>query len=213
MHAILPAIEDDSPMTVAPRPIPLRPDPNARTRQGADAFVRAATALCITVNEKRGDVDVTIRRLYPGEEGRAASLVTRAASTPAVLASNSLAATATADFISTLGPMSAGAQFLQRGLALTFDGAGAILVPGIVASAAQATFVKEGDSIPVRQFSTLGLTLSPRKFAVITTFTRDVFEHSLPNIEAIVGATLREAVGAALDSALLDARNLTIREV
>src|SRR5262249_32074821 len=33
-------------------------------------------------------------------------------------------------------------------------------------------------------------------------FTRDVFEHSLPNIEQLVGATLREAAGASLDAVL-----------
>jgi hypothetical protein len=194
-------------MTVAQRPISLRPDPAARQRAGSDAFVRACIAHCIGVLEPRRDssLEKMIERYWPGEEGRSAALLTRAAASPAVLPSNALAMSAVADFVSTLAPWSAGAQLLARGLALTFDSNAAIFVPGIQATAAQATFVKEGDPIPVRQLTTAGVTLNPRKLAVICTFTRDVFQHSLPNIEQLVRATLVEAVSAALDAALFDA--------
>jgi hypothetical protein len=59
--------------------------------------------------------------------------------------------------------------------------------------------------MPVRQLAIGGVTLAPRKFATICTFTREIFEHSIPTIESLVGFVLRDSVGAALDAALFDA--------
>ena len=77
-----------------------------------------------------------------------------------------LAHSVVAEVLQSLGPTSAGSQLLRQGLALTFDGAAQIKVPGITASANYATFVGEGQPIPVRQMSvSAGVTLEPRKFA------------------------------------------------
>jgi Phage capsid family len=90
-------------------------------------------------------------------------------------------------------------------MALSFAGNGALMVPAFAAAAANASFIVEGAPIPVRQLVGSSVVLSPRKLAVITTFSRDVFEYSVPNIEEIVGRTLSESVGAALDAVVFDA--------
>ena len=51
------------------------------------------------------------------------------------------------------GPASAGAQLLEQGLVLSFEGHGMISAPGLVAEYGNAGFVAEGQPIPVRQLA------------------------------------------------------------
>src|SRR5262245_57410666 len=81
----------------------------------------------------------------------AASFLVRAASSPAMLTSTTaLTRTIIADFLAALGPTSAGAQLLEKGLQLSFDGAAAVSLPGFVADQNSVSFVQEGAPIPVR---------------------------------------------------------------
>ena len=116
-----------------------------------------------------------------------------------------LAAAAVADMITNLGPVSAGAQLLKLGLQFTFGNVAAINVPGIVASADNAGFVQEGAPIPARALEVHPAVLEPRKFASISVFNREIFEHSVPAIELLVRTTMAESIGLALDTALFDA--------
>src|SRR5262249_40221689 len=113
--------------------------------------------------------------------------------------------TAVADFISTLGPASAGSELFRRSINLQFGGSAAILVPSVVSSANDVSFVGEGQPIPVRQLLIGGPTLTPSKFAVIFTLLRRLVEYSTPNAEQLTRAVLTESAGAALDAALFDA--------
>jgi hypothetical protein len=138
-----------------------------------------------------------------------AAQVLKAATSPATTTTSGwasqLAGTAVADFLLNLGPASAGSQLLKLGPQFTFGAAGAILVPGAVASADKAAFVTEGSPIPVEQLALSGPTLTPRKFGTISVFTRELFEHSTPTIESFVRLVLSESIGIALDTALFDA--------
>jgi hypothetical protein len=63
--------------------------------------------------------------------------------------------------------------------------------------------VQEGGTVPVQQLSfSSGVTLAPRKFLALAVFSREIFQHSVPSIEAIVRAVLSESVGLALDAAM-----------
>lgn len=145
-----------------------------------------------------------IARNWPHDKD--VELLVRAAVSPdSMTTTTALVETALVDFVAALGPQSAGAQLLARGLQLKFDGKGAFIVPGIIADAANTSFVLEGGAIPVRQVVVnSGPTLSPKKFATIAVFQREIFEHSVPNIERLVGAVLSESYGLALSSAVLD---------
>src|SRR5262249_13548600 len=111
----------------------------------------------------------------------AAGYLVRAASTPASLTSGSaITRTIIADFLAALGPASAGAQLLERGLQFSFDGNAAISLPGFVADTNSVAFVQEGAPIPVRQFavSTPAPQLVPRKMAVMSSLTNEMLASS-----------------------------------
>jgi hypothetical protein len=189
-----------------PTPIPLRPDPAALRSRGAQALVRTVAARAIAEFEQ-GHWSAMAQQRW--SDDRDVELIIRAATSPATTTgggwANSLASTALADFIASMGPAYAGAALLTLGLQLQFSRATAIMVPGMIAEANKVGFVGESQPIPVQQFSTAGLLLDPRSFKVITTFTPEIFQHSTPTIESLVRAVLTESVGLALDAALLDA--------
>jgi hypothetical protein len=180
-------------------------DQRRSVERPADYLVRAATATLLGHARRQMPLDI-VRQHWADDE--ATPLVLKAATAPATLTTSGwasqLAATAVADLISTLAPQSAGAAVLRRGLSLQFDGAGALVLPGVVSAAADVGFVQEGAPIPVRQLVVGSLTLAPRKFAVTTSLTGDIEQHSTPNIEALVRAVLSESVAASLDAALFD---------
>ena len=78
-------------------------------------------------------------------------------------------------------------------------------MPSLTAAASNADFVGEGAPFPVIQFdSSSKVILAPRKFATISVFTRETFQHTTPNVETVVRATLAQSIGLALDTKLLD---------
>jgi Phage capsid family len=175
--------------------------------RASDCLVRTVIAGARNyLDPGRPDAERTARTLWP-DDG-ATGLLVKSATNPATLTTSGwasqLAATAVADFIQGLGPASAGAALLARGLQFQFGGKAAILAPGAISAASLVGFVTEGAPIPVTELALTGPTLTPRKFAVISAYTRESFEHSLPNIEALVRTVLSESVALALDAALLD---------
>jgi hypothetical protein len=138
-----------------------------------------------------------------------AGVILKAASAPATIATPGWAAelgfTKTHDFLSALAPASAGSALLKRCINLRWDRATGIKIPGINAGATYATFVGEGAPMPVQDFTTSGITLTPKKMGILSLFTREIFEHSIPVIEELVGLALRESVGLSLDWALFSA--------
>ncbi len=196
-------------MTQSPIPVrpisPLRSD-LAATHNSAATLVRAAAAYLVA--NARGGAPVTeAGTLWPSDHKL--HLLVKSTVNPATTSqsgwADTLAMTALYDFIVMMGPASAGAALLARGLALEFDGHHCIQVPGLLSDATNTSFVQQGSAIPVRQLSVdAGATLAPCKFATLTTFTREISERSVPSIEAFTRALLTESVGLALDIALLD---------
>jgi hypothetical protein len=188
--------------------VPLRPDKDALRRRGAVSFTRACTAALYAANSNRRETpDAAAARLWPDEGS--VQLLVKAASAPALTGTGawagSLASTATADCINSLGPASAGAALLRRGIVLDFERHAAIKVPSVLTSASVAGFVGEAAPIPVVDLVTGSVTISVKKLAVICAFTRELFEHSTPNVEAVVRAVLEESVGLSIDAQLLSA--------
>jgi hypothetical protein len=109
------------------------------------------------------------------------------------------------DTIAAAASISAAADVIARGTRVNFDNAGSIRIPGRTFSTNNADagqWVAEGAPTPVRPLSfTTGVTLTPRKLAVIIVFTREQAESSA--IEVIARAMISEAVGLALDATML----------
>jgi hypothetical protein len=170
----------------------------------ADLLIKAACASLLAA--ANNDFPQAVAKAHWPED-RNVELMTKAAVSPATITgsgwADSLAQTSVADFMISIGPQSAGSALLKRGISLQFSNNAAIRVPSITSAASAASFVQEGNPIPVEQFSfSSGVTLAPRKFLALSVFTREIFEHSVPSIEAIVRNVLAEAVGLSLDSAM-----------
>lgn len=172
-------------------------------------FLRAIAACVIGRATGRAPTDVTKER-WP-QDGPLLDVVTRAASAPAMTSvtgwAAELAHLVVADGLEALGGQSIGAQLLAQGLVLSWDGAGTISAPSFTASATAASFVAEGNPIPVRQFADTPALMVPAYLATIAVLTREMIESS--NAEQLIGDALLRSMGMALDATLLDANPAT----
>lgn len=157
------------------------------------------------LKENYGDNDL-------GESVRTimAQMVTKAAAIPADTTTSgwadTLVQTVVGDFIEALMPFSVYPALRAKGGTFTFGRNGTISLPARVQSTTVAgAFVAQGAPIPVRQGAFTPITLTPKKMGVITTMTREITEHSTPQIEAILRQAMLEDTAVAIDTILLDA--------
>lgn len=157
------------------------------------------------------DIDTMRRKIYGEDEATRAvcDMVLKAASAPAMTTVTGWAAELVqqiyADFMQVLLPMSVFPKLSARGLALTFGQAGRIIIPTRnLTPSVSGSFVGEGAPIPVRQTAFASQVLTPKKMAVITTWTREMDEHSIPAIEGLLRQAVLEDTAIALDTVLLD---------
>jgi len=113
-------------------------------------------------------------------------------------------------FMESLFPKSVYPRLAAKGLNLTFGRAGKINIPTRnLTPTIAGSFVGEGAPIPVRQGAFSSQTLTPKKLAVITTWTREMDEHSLPAIEGLLRQAIQDDTAIAIDSVLLDSNAAT----
>jgi hypothetical protein len=142
------------------------------------------------------------------QQKQAIALLSRGTSSPISSASGgaALVAGGVGDFISVMGAASASSALLNSGIQLLFGaGTGSATIQNLLASAANVTWLGEGQPISIRQFDTGMTVLAPKKLPTICVFSRDLFRFSTPNIESVVRTVLTESLGLALDASLLDA--------
>jgi Phage capsid family len=176
---------------MTPRPIPLRPDPDALRVRAVRSLARAAIAAAsykldsTRPRQWRDDADV--------------QFVLRTATSPTSLTSAASLAPITTQFLASLMPLSAGAQLLDMGVGLTFDGMGSISLPTI--STIYADWVAENSAIPARAGTTAaGASLTPCKLAVLCSLSGEMVRHS--EAETIVSQVLAESTAPAIDASL-----------
>jgi HK97 family phage prohead protease/HK97 family phage major capsid protein len=159
-----------------------------------------------------------IARDYPGygEEATKVYLdyVEKAAVNPAMTTVTGWAAElvqqVNAELMSLLQPKSVYPSLSAKGLSLSFGRNGRINIPTRSATPTIAgSFVGEGQPIPVRRGAFTAQILTPKKMAVITTWTREMNEHSIPAIEGLLREAIQEDTAVAVDSVLLDSNAAT----
>jgi hypothetical protein len=180
-----------------------RPADLGLRRQVATPLVRAILAHA-RVSYTGENIERLVGQLWP-RDAETLNLVTRAATAQAELATPGwapeLGQNIVADLLLALGPASAGSQILRQANMLSLDRFSSITVPGLVASAQNASFIQEGQPIPIRQLDTSKkVTLQPRKFATGFVLSREIIASS--NAEALVRMVLINSVGLSLDVAL-----------
>ena len=109
------------------------------------------------------------------------------------------------DFMGPLMPDAVFPRLAAMGLSLDFGRAGRIAIPTRSRTATIAgSFIGEGQPIPVRQGLFSAQILTPKKLGVITVMTREIEEHSIPAIEALLRQAISEDTGESIDNVLLD---------
>lgn len=194
----------DAPKEKAPASVAKKSDPK-------DMFIRSAVCRVLGHIERKSPYEVMEGR-YGADENIKTMLdvVTKAAAAPATTTTSGWAAelvqTATLDFMETLMPKSVYPSLRDRGGRFTFGRNGIVALPSRNKSTSVAgAFVAQGAPIPVKQGAFASTTLTPKKMAVITTFTREIAEHSTPSIEGVLREAIQEDTAVAIDTVLLDA--------
>jgi HK97 family phage major capsid protein/HK97 family phage prohead protease len=181
-----------------------------------DLLVRAATVTyCARASNK--SVEETRLRIYGDDDGTKAftEIVTRAASAPAFTTvagwAQELAHTTYADLMPLLMPQAILTRLAPKGLTLSFGANGRIVIPTRNRTPSLAgSFVGEGLAIPVRQGAFSSQTLTPKKMAVISTWTREMGDHSIPAIEGLIREAIQQDTSVAIDTVLIDANAATV---
>jgi HK97 family phage major capsid protein/HK97 family phage prohead protease len=177
-----------------------------------DYMWRALTLQVIHHHEQHKRPILEILKEHYGEDEATRTvmnLVTRNASVPATIVAPGWAAELVTqvwtDFIEALLPFSVFPEIARRGQSFTFGRNGVINLPMRNQTPQIAgSFVGEGAPIPVRQGAFATVQLTPKKMAVISTFTRELAEHSTPAIEGLIREAITNDTAISLDSVLLD---------
>lgn len=191
-----------------------RPPPGITLRQKKveplDYLFRAAVIRCKSKSDGQS-IDDTRRKIYGDDEATRVicDYVLKAASAPAETQVTGWAAdlvrTMWTDWMAVLLPTSVHPRLSAAGLALTFGANGRIVIPTrSLTPSISGSFVAEGAPIPVRQGQFLSQTLVPKKLAVITTWTREMDQYSIPAIEGLLRQAVIEDTAIAIDTVLLD---------
>ena len=178
------AVRNDRPFAAPTRKVkPVDYMWRALTIQLCHHFEKAQRPLLDVLKAHYGEDDIT-RRIM-------ANFITRAAAAPADTTTTGWAAelvqTAVAEFFGLLQAVAIYPQLAAKGARYTFGRNGIISIPTRASTPTIAgSFVLQGAAIPVRQAAFAAVTLTPKKMAVISTFTREIAEHSTPDIEQLI---------------------------
>jgi HK97 family phage prohead protease/HK97 family phage major capsid protein len=185
-----------------------------------ELVIRAGTVAMFAHTNKRPieETRLALAQEYPHYNDEATKgyidYVMRAATNPAMTSVTGWAAelvqTIYSNFMETLMPKSVFPRLSGYGLSLSFGRAGQISIPTRSRTPTIAgSFVGEGQPIPVRQGAFTAQILTPKKMAVITTWTREIDSHSVPAIEGLLRQAISEDTAVSLDAILLDANAAT----
>lgn len=196
----------------------IRPQPRTfatarREEKPGALFFRACTAQVLAHITKQPIDRVIAERFKEEDRPNVAAMVgyiARAATVPATTTLTGWAAelvqTQIGDFFDALAPGSIYGPLSQQGLRLDLARNGSISLPTRATTPTIAgSFVAEGAPIPVRQAAFAAVVIGLKKMGVITTYTREIAEHSTPQIEAILREIIIEDTNGTIDSLLIDA--------
>jgi HK97 family phage prohead protease/HK97 family phage major capsid protein len=200
----------------APRGAPIiLPGGRKKDFEPLDLYVRAGT-VAVRAKEWAVSTEAARTKIYGDDIAtkEACDIVLRAASAPAMTTVTGWAAELVQPryegLLPLLMPKAILTRLAPRGLALDFGGAGKIVIPMRSRTPTIAgSFVGEGLPIPVRQGAFTSQTLTPKKVAVISVWTREMDLYSTPAIEGVIREAIQDDTTVAVDSVLLDANAAT----
>lgn len=212
------AIGQSTELTVAEpqqRSITTVPGRVAKKLDAKGLVARAGAIAALSHIERKPLGQVMAERYGDHEETKVVSgFLLRASTAPATTTTTGwareLVENTVLDFLDTLMPNSIYRQLSAFGARFTFGRAGLVSIPARnTGTSLSGSFVGEGAPIPVRQGAFTSVSLTPKKLAVITTFTREIAEHSTPQIEQILRQGIEEDTELTVDTLLFDANAAT----
>lgn len=176
-----------------------------------DIMWRAITAATLAHIRKQPLMAVA-EDLYGSDDSptkAVAQWLCRAATVPANTTTSGWAAelvrTVYGDFFEALFPQGIYGPLTNQGLRLTLGPNGQIVLPTRNTTPTVAgAFVAEGAPIPVKQAALTSFTIGLKKAGVITTYSRELAEHSTPQIETLLRTMITDDTQVAIDSVLVD---------
>jgi HK97 family phage prohead protease len=181
-----------------------------------DLIVRGGTVAYVSKMWGK-DPNETRVKIYGDDEQTKVmtDFVLRAASAPAMTNvagwAQELVQTTYAALMPLLMPNAIMTRLAAKGLTLSFGQTGRIIIPTRSRTPSLAgSFVGEGQAIPVRQGAFTSQTVTPKKMAVISTWTREMGDHSIPAIEGILREAIQTDTSVAVDSVLIDTNPATV---
>ena len=184
-------------------------EPQMRSGVKADLLFKNAAAHFLAHMEKRS-LESVLESHYSGHDALQAYMKAVNPSRPADTTTPGWAAelvhTQNADFLEQLLPLSVYASLSAMGNRFSFGRNGSVTVPSrsLGAPNLAGDFVGEGMPIRVGQTVLSSIKLLPHKAAVISTFTRELAQHSTPAIESMIRTAMLEDTALLLDTRLLD---------
>jgi HK97 family phage prohead protease len=173
---------------------------------GLDLIIRAAVVRGVSHFGGKS-IDQVLEERYPGHE--ATAIIAKAdqmiGTTSAAGWAAEIVQNAYGDFLHALSGFSIYPALRDRGIGLSFDAAGKVVIPSRTAGGASGGFVGEGQPIRVGRITTAATEMTPRKMGVIVPFSRELAKRSTPAIEGLVRQAILEDTASSLDSVLLDA--------
>ena len=193
------------------RPFALAP----KKMEPLEFLVRAGTVRALARSMQISIDEARVKAYGEDEVTKAVcDLTLKAASAPAMTTVTGWAAELVqqivTDLMPTLLPSAVYPTLSSLGLQLTFGRNGRIIIPTrSLTPTVAGSFVGEGAPIPVRQAAFTSQTLTPKKMAVISTWTREMDEHSIPAIEGLLREAIQQDTAVSIDSVLLDTNAAT----
>jgi HK97 family phage prohead protease len=192
-----------------------------RSEKALDLFAKILAAQIIA-HKQRLPLDRAFEIAYPERGdlhmfGRGLMTMEKAATAPAMTTVAGWAAELVqqgyGEFVEELTPVSIYGRLstLAGARRFTFGQFGKIVIPRRNAPVLGQTgdlsgaFVGEGKPIPVRRGILGSVTLTPKKMAVISEFTQEMMQSSIPQIEQIIRSGIVDDTARSIDTALLDA--------
>lgn len=171
-----------------------------------DLIIRGAAINLMAHIKKQSPIDVA-RAMYGDDE--ATMWLIRGPVAPAKTTvpgwAQELVTTGVVEFLNLLPRDSIYAPLAAKGTKFTFGRNGQIRIPARTATPQiSGAFIGEGDPIPVKRLGLTSVLLTPKKMGVISTFTREMANHSTPAIEGIIRDAMGEDTSVAIDAILLD---------
>ena len=176
--------------------------------KAADLIFRSALCHFVAKVQNKG-IDQVVEARYPGHE--ATALMTRADATIATTTTSGWASqlvqNSFAEFLDLLTPFSVYPGLSSRGIKVTFNNnQGSVTIPSASSDSALAGgFVLEGDPIPVGRMTTTSISLTPHKFGIITTMSKEAAAYTTPALESVLRRSILRRTAITLDGLLLDA--------